>query len=161
MKSLLEANQALASPKKFTKKEVKLKKLIKQRKTLRKLIKKKKLSKQDKSTKENLIKATIPKFTAVNAELEKPLKIEKAKAFGEDSTEHNVLKGLKAAAKVSSLKTWNEDDSSLLIPIGKKQKPMSIKRDRDYDDLNGIEVDSDEYNEEFDKPVNYYFLIEN
>jgi len=144
------------------KKPLKLKKLIRRRKALRKIVKAKILVKNNKTTPDELevssLKATKPEFSKVLASLDEPLKIEKAKSFADSEKTGNVLKALKAAAATSTLLTWKDQESSLLVKDSKKKDQITgVKRQRYDDDLDGIEVDSDEYNEEFDKPVNDCF----
>jgi len=148
------------------KKPIKLKKLIRRRKSLRKLIKaKSRQSKENKTIPDlseiNKMKlATKPEFTQVTASLAEPLKIEKAKSFADSESNGNVLKALKQAAATSTLLTWDEQESNLLVKENKKKdKNLEMNRQRYDDDLDGIEVDSDEYNEEFDKPVSFYMIF--
>lgn len=147
--------------KKSPKKELRLQKFLKRRKTLRKLIKKKGDSKKAKLLKAqealaegaDAKQATRPVFTNVSAEMDKPLIIEKFKAFADESADSktlNVLKSLKHATTVSAVKTWDEKDSSLLVVERKGPTPAKKRQYSDEDDVN---MDSDEYNEDFDKPV--------
>jgi len=150
------------SSKESKKKPLKLKKLIRRRKALRKIVKAKSLVKNNKATPDesevSSVKATKPEFSTVLASLDEPLKIEKATSFADSEKTGNVLKALKAAAATSTLLTWKDQESSLLVKDSKKKDQISgVKRQRYDDDLDGIEVDSDEYNEEFDKPVNDCF----
>ena len=157
---ILALKASLGEPtKKSAKKELRLRKFLKRRKALRKLIKKKTGGKrkakslgkaEQEDGAEDAKQAIRPFFTNVSAEMDKPLNIDKYKAFADDNdSKSNVLKSLKHATTVSSIKTWDEKDSSLLVVQRKGPTPAK----RQYSDDDDVHLDSDEYNEDFDKPV--------
>ena len=128
---------------------------------LRKLIKKK--ANTNKELIEEFIKpATKAVFTNVKALMDEPLKIEKATSFADNNDKaKNALKLLKENTRTSNLKTWGEEDSELLVKPKKVQQPVKRSFNNDDGDLDGISVDSDEYNDDFDKPVCIFLRLGN
>ena len=132
----------------YKKRTLRLKKFIKRKKILKKRLTSKSLKKQEAN--DSVKPAKLPVFSKLNADLKNPLSIDKSQSQSQQTV---ALDELKAEATTSSLRTWNNEESSLLVCAAKKTK---LKREHnDDDDENMSVLDSDEYNEEFDKPVTW------